>query len=119
MADAETLSASGGVCTGIEPEEFDDLLALLRQHRRDDLEETRWLAHAIASACAGGNHLWEDLGMPNRAALSQLLKSYFPTLYHKIPATCAGRNFSTSHCVTARKRDCAKHRAAAFAAITR
>ena len=107
MADAETLSASGGVYTGIEPEEFDDLLALLRQHRRDDLEETRWLAHAIASACAGGNHLWEDLGMPNRAALSQLLKSYFPTLYHKNTGNLRWKKFFyKSLCDRAQARLC-------------
>jgi nitrogen fixation protein NifQ len=83
MADAQALSAPGGICAAIAPDEFDDLLTLFREHRRDDSEETRWLAHAIASACAGGNHLWEDMGMPNRDALSQLINRYFPTLYYK------------------------------------
>lgn len=71
------------VCTAIPPEELEDLLALFHAHRLDESEETAWLAHAIASACAGGNHLWEDMGMPNREALSQLIKKYFPTLYFK------------------------------------
>lgn len=82
-ADSGPISAPEVSCAAIEFEEFDDLLALLREHRRDDSEENRWLAHAIASACAGENHLWEDMGMPDRAALSQLLKRYFPTLYFK------------------------------------
>jgi nitrogen fixation protein NifQ len=107
MADAEALSAPGGACTAIEPEEFDDLLALLRQHRRDDLEETQWLAHAIASACAGGNHLWEDMGMPNRAALSQLLKRYFPTLYFKNTGNLRWKRFFyKSLCDRAQARLC-------------
>ncbi len=76
-------SAVEAACTAISPEELDDLLALLHAHRLDESEETAWLAHAIASACAGGNHLWEDMGMPNREALSQLIKRYFPTLYFK------------------------------------
>jgi nitrogen fixation protein NifQ len=83
MADPQALSATSGVCTAIAPEEFDDLIALLREHRRDDSEETGWVAHAIACACAGENHLWEDMGMPNRGAVSQLIKRYFPTLYFK------------------------------------
>lgn len=63
--------------------EFEDLLALLRDHRRDDNEETEWVARAVASACAGENHLWEDMGLPDRATLSQLIRRYFTTLYYK------------------------------------
>jgi nitrogen fixation protein NifQ len=83
VADSPALAGSGGICTALAPDEFDDLLALLRDHRRGDSEETKWLAHAVASACAGENHLWEDMGMPNREALSQLFRRYFPTLYFK------------------------------------
>ncbi len=82
-ADPAALSAAGAVCTAISPAEFDDLLALLLEHRRDEAEETRWLAHAIASACAGGNHLWEDMGLPSREALSRLIKQHFPLLYFR------------------------------------
>ena len=52
-----------------------------------------WLAHAIASACAGENHLWEDMAMPNRDALSQLIKKYFPTLYFKNTANLRWKKF--------------------------
>lgn len=93
VVDPLALSATGAVCTAIAPEEFDDLLALLREHRRDDSEEIKWLAHAIASACAGGNHLWEDMGMPDRNALSQLIKRYFPTLYFKNTANLRWKKF--------------------------
>ncbi|MGD0504096.1 MAG: nitrogen fixation protein NifQ [Steroidobacteraceae bacterium] len=92
-ADEALVRAPEVVCAAIEPEEFDDLLALLGEHRRDDLEETRWLAHAIASACAGENHLWEDMGMPDRVALSQLLRRYFPTLYFKNTANLRWKKF--------------------------
>ncbi|MEJ1964606.1 MAG: nitrogen fixation protein NifQ [Gammaproteobacteria bacterium] len=80
---APDAGGTGAVCRALETEEFEDLLALLRQHRRDDCEETEWLARAVASACAGGNHLWEDMGLPNRDTLSRLLRHYFTTLYYK------------------------------------
>jgi nitrogen fixation protein NifQ len=71
------------VCNALSAAEFEDLLALLREHRRDETEETEWLARAIASACAGENHLWEDMGLPSRDTLSRLIRRYFTTLYYK------------------------------------
>jgi nitrogen fixation protein NifQ len=79
---ADSAAASTG-CAPLHAEEFDDLLALLREHRSRDTEENDWLAHAVASACLGDNHLWQDLGLPNRDALSQLLQRHFTTLYEK------------------------------------
>jgi nitrogen fixation protein NifQ len=79
--DALCSGDQGGRCTGLCPEEFDDLLMLLREHRSDDSEETEWLARAVATACLGDNHLWQDMGLPNRNALSELLRRYFTTLY--------------------------------------
>ena len=90
---AQTLLTQEGACSSIPPEEFDDLLELFREHRRDDSEETGWLAHTIASACAGQNHLWEDMAMPNREALSQLIKKHFPTLYFKNTANLRWKKF--------------------------
>jgi len=90
---AQALSRPERVCSAIPPEEFDDLLELFREHRRDDSEETGWLAHTIASACAGQNHLWEDMAMPNREALSQLIKKHFPTLYFKNAANLRWKKY--------------------------
>jgi nitrogen fixation protein NifQ len=80
---AQELASQGAVCTALSGQEFDELLALLREHRRDDSEETEWVARALVSACAGANHLWEDMGLPNRDTLSRLIKHYFPILYFK------------------------------------
>jgi len=38
------------------------------------------LAEAVARACMGDDHLWHDLGLPSRAALSGLLHEHFPGL---------------------------------------
>jgi nitrogen fixation protein NifQ len=65
----------------IETDEFEDLVALLLEHRSDDSRESRWLAHAIAACCMGDDHLWQDMGLPNRQALSDLLARHFPALF--------------------------------------
>jgi nitrogen fixation protein NifQ len=64
-------------------DEFDDLVGLLLDHRSDDSEETEWLAYAIVSACFGANHLWQDMGLPNRGVLSELLSRHFAPLHGK------------------------------------
>lgn len=61
-------------------DEFADLLELLLAHRQDDSAQTEWIARAVAAACLGDNHLWEDLALPSRASLSALLGAYFPAL---------------------------------------
>lgn len=71
------------VCKALSEQEYGDLLSLLREYRRDDAEENAWLAQAMASACAGDNHLWQDMGLPNRELLSQLIRRYFPVLFYK------------------------------------
>ncbi len=62
-------------------DEFQDLIGLLRGHRKDDSAETRWLAHAIAACCLGEDHLWQDLGLKDRASLSEILARFFPSLH--------------------------------------
>jgi len=74
-------TASG--CEPLRADEIDDVLALLLEHRRDDSEATRWLAHALATACLGGNHLYQDLGLGHRRILSNILEQYFPALFAK------------------------------------
>lgn len=76
-------SDTGGEDTAANFDEFDDLVALLLDHRSGDSEETEWLACAIATACFGNNHLWQDMGLPNRAVLSELLRGHFTSLFDK------------------------------------
>jgi nitrogen fixation protein NifQ len=61
-------------------DELDDLLALLMESRREPSEPLAWLSHAIASAAMRDNHLWQDMGLPNRALLSRLMAHQFPAL---------------------------------------
>ena len=64
-------------------DEFDDLLHLLLEHRALPSEELAWLCYAIASASMGDNHLWQDMGLPERKVLSALMAQYFPRLRAK------------------------------------
>lgn len=67
------------------PADFDELVAMLLAHRPDapHASETRWLARAIAAACFGERHLWQDLGLFDRADVSALLGRHFPALAGK------------------------------------
>jgi len=57
-----------------------ELLTLLLRDARDQSDGVRWVAELIATACQGGNHLWEDLGVWQRGSLSQLMSYNFPAL---------------------------------------
>lgn len=64
-------------------DEFEDLLELLLEYRAVPDEASARIAHWIASAAMGENHLWQDMGLPNREALSELLRTHFPRLAAK------------------------------------
>lgn len=60
--------------------EWDDLQKLLLDHRARKSPSELLIANIVASACAGRDHLWQDLGLLNRDELSQLMWLNFPAL---------------------------------------
>jgi len=64
-------------------DEIDDLMGLLLDHAdraagpKAELYRVAWL---IACASLGDGHLWEDLGLPSREALTALIRRWFPGL---------------------------------------
>ncbi|HCA26591.1 MAG TPA: molybdenum processing protein, partial [Betaproteobacteria bacterium] len=50
-------------------------------------------SHAVAAACLGGNHLWQDLGLPDRQALSSLLRDHFSSLFAKNTSNMKWKKF--------------------------
>ncbi len=64
----------------IRRDEWDDLRGLLVKNRNEQISTAIWMAEIVAAACLGGEHLWRDLGLPNRQALSVLLENNFPSL---------------------------------------
>lgn len=80
-------------CHAFRVDEYDDLVGLLLEYRSRMGEESEWLAHAIAAACMGDNHLWEDMGLPDRAALSALLREHFRALSDQNTANMKWKKF--------------------------
>jgi nitrogen fixation protein NifQ len=64
-------------------DEYDDIVKLLKDYGRDDSDETQHVVAYVADACMGSNHLWQDMQLPNRKALSELMQNYFPILASK------------------------------------
>jgi len=60
--------------------ELNDLIQLFLQNRAYKNQSEIWIAKILAAACAGSNHLWQDLGLWNRQQLSNLISSNFPKL---------------------------------------
>ncbi len=63
--------------------EFEDLVSMLLEHRSNDTSYNEWLAYAVASGCMGSDHLYHDMGLPDRSVLSALLERYFTALFRK------------------------------------
>lgn len=65
-------------------DEFVDVLQLLREHldvsEATDPAAGNWLCVAMATACMGANHLWQDMGLPSRRELNEIFTRYFPEL---------------------------------------
>lgn len=61
-------------------DEWQDLRELLKQHRADLHPLESAMADMVAAGCLGGDHLWRDLGLPDRKQLGDLLTLFFPTL---------------------------------------
>jgi nitrogen fixation protein NifQ len=71
------------------------LQALLLEHqgpavRHDDAE---CLASFVAHACLRPDHLWRDLGLSGREAVSAMLERYFPTLVARNIANLRWKKF--------------------------
>jgi len=60
--------------------EWSDLQKLLLDHRAGEYPSELLIANIVATACAGRDHLWQDLGLYNRDELSQLMRLNFPAL---------------------------------------
>ncbi|WP_420133168.1 nitrogen fixation protein NifQ [Rhodopseudomonas sp.] len=68
----------------LDEAEIDDEAAMLRdlllKHRSTSGDVGRWLAAMVARRAIEPEHLWEDLGLRNRAELSRLLTRHFAPL---------------------------------------
>lgn len=67
-------------------DEVEEVFALLLEHadpRAGSAAERAAVAEAVAVGCLGDDHLWQDLQLASRAALSALMTRWFPALAAK------------------------------------
>lgn len=64
-------------------DEWLDVRDLLLRHRDGTSGLEAPFAAIVAAGCLGGDHLWRDLGLPDRKALGRLLRENFGTLAEK------------------------------------
>jgi nitrogen fixation protein NifQ len=61
-------------------DEMEDLISLLLEHATYPGVLSGYLARALAVACMGPNHLWQDLGLGNRDQLNALMQEHFTSM---------------------------------------
>jgi nitrogen fixation protein NifQ len=83
LADGLLGAAQHSTKADAQLDEFEDVVALLQDHRSIADETSEWLARAIATASMASDHLWQDMGLPARAVLNALLAEHFTPLYLK------------------------------------
>ena len=67
-------------------DEVADVRRLLLAHASPSAGPPEWTdaaATAVAVACLGDNHLWQDLLLPHRGELNRLLRHWFPAIVAK------------------------------------
>jgi nitrogen fixation protein NifQ len=64
-------------------DELSELSQLLNEYRNPQAKFSLQMVTVMASACLGGQHLWRDLGMPERPRLTALFGHYFPALHQQ------------------------------------
>nr|WP_319556506.1 nitrogen fixation protein NifQ [uncultured Vibrio sp.] len=65
----------------LRTDEYDQLHQLLFQNLDSSRLFAEEMAIVISSGCMGSQHLWHDLGLPERVVLTHLFSDYFPTLF--------------------------------------
>jgi nitrogen fixation protein NifQ len=68
---------AGARARATEDDEIAMVRDLLLAHRSREGDAGRWLAAMVARRSMEPNHLWEDLGLRNRAELTRLLARHF------------------------------------------
>jgi nitrogen fixation protein NifQ len=61
-------------------EEIEDLRKLLMDNRSSHGQSEAWMADIVTAGCLGSDHLWQDLGLWNRAELTALMRDNFAPL---------------------------------------
>jgi nitrogen fixation protein NifQ len=61
-------------------DERDELVRLMLMDKAGESPSEVWTAHVVAAGCMASDHLWQDLGLWQRADLTTLMRRNFPAL---------------------------------------
>jgi len=61
-------------------DEADELVRLMLMDKAGASPSEVWMAHVVAAGCLADDHLWSDLGLWQRADLTDLMRRNFPAL---------------------------------------
>jgi nitrogen fixation protein NifQ len=61
-------------------DEREELVQLMLIDKAGDSPSEVWMAHIVAAGCMADDHLWQDLGLWERAELTALMRRNFPAL---------------------------------------
>lgn len=78
--DCQSLTCFGSANDPQRFDEIDDLYRLLLQSRTGADDAELWIADILVAGCLGSDHLWQDLGLWQRADLSKLMLMNFEPL---------------------------------------
>ncbi len=78
--DGYTLMTSRPGIDSQRSEELMDLRKLLMDNRSGLSDSELWMAEIVTAGCMGSDHLWQDLGLWQRADLSKLMMDNFAPL---------------------------------------
>lgn len=67
----------------MKEDERQELISLLNEYSNPDDPSSKQMAVILATACLTKHHLWQSLGLPERASLGQLIQYNFPELHAK------------------------------------
>ncbi|QSR89476.1 nitrogen fixation protein NifQ [Methylacidiphilum caldifontis] len=75
-------SQGGSLGTYLECyEEHKMLVEFFLRYRNRQGDMSLWIAHLLATASLGENHLWQDMGLKNRDELGSVLRAFFFPLF--------------------------------------
>jgi nitrogen fixation protein NifQ len=61
-------------------DERGELVRLMLMDKAGESPSEVWMAHVVAAGCMASDHLWQDLGLWQRAELTALMRRNFPAL---------------------------------------
>ena len=71
---------------------YEEVLSLLRAHAADRYAHET-VAPMVAEKSLEMNHLYQDLGLPNRIEMGKFMKKHFPALAQKKPQETLWKKF--------------------------